>query len=74
VKPFALVELLARIHAVLRRSMPRLSEIRFGETVIDFRQLRAFVGSREIARATASSSCSATWRSTPAPSSHGRNC
>jgi DNA-binding response OmpR family regulator len=48
VKPFALAELLARIHAVLRRSTPRLNEIRFGETVIDFRQLRAFTGSREI--------------------------
>jgi DNA-binding response OmpR family regulator len=36
VKPFALEELLARIHAILRRTRPRLDEIKIGEmTVVD---------------------------------------
>jgi two-component system OmpR family response regulator len=48
VKPFALEELLARVHAVLRRTKPRLDEITIGETTVDFRKLRAFTGSREI--------------------------
>jgi two-component system response regulator VicR len=48
VKPFALEELLARVHAVLRRTQPRLDEITIGETTVDFRKLSAFTGSREI--------------------------
>jgi two-component system OmpR family response regulator len=48
VKPFALEELLARVHAVLRRTKPRLDEITIGETTVDFRKLRAFTRSREI--------------------------
>lgn len=41
VKPFALDELLARIHAVLRRSTPRLGQVRLGDTVVDFVRLKA---------------------------------
>ncbi len=41
VKPFALDELLARVHAVLRRTRPRLDRITIGDTTIDFRRLRA---------------------------------
>lgn len=48
VKPFALDELLARVHAVLRRSQPRLDHLRLGDTHVDFRRLRAFRGSQEI--------------------------
>lgn len=47
-KPFAFDELLARIHAVLRRTTARLDELRLGETVIDFRRLRAFTGGRAL--------------------------
>jgi two-component system alkaline phosphatase synthesis response regulator PhoP len=47
-KPFAFEELLARIHAVLRRTTPPLDELRLGDTVIDFRRLRAFSGTREL--------------------------
>jgi DNA-binding response OmpR family regulator len=49
VKPFALDELLARIHAVLRRSKPRLERLTLGRTVIDFTLLRAFRDNQEIA-------------------------
>jgi DNA-binding response OmpR family regulator len=35
VKPFALDELLARVHAVLRRTRPRLDQIRIGATTVD---------------------------------------
>jgi two-component system, OmpR family, response regulator RegX3 len=48
VKPFALEELLARIHAVLRRSKPPVERLTIGRTVIDFKQLRAFAGNKEI--------------------------
>lgn len=48
VKPFALDELLARIHAVLRRTQPRIEQLRLGATVIDFRRLRAFTGNKEL--------------------------
>jgi DNA-binding response OmpR family regulator len=47
-KPFAFDELLARIHAVLRRTTPRLDELRLGDTVIDFRRLRALKGKQEL--------------------------
>ena len=49
VKPFALDELLARIHAVLRRTKPRMERLTLGHTVIDFTRLRAFKDDREIA-------------------------
>jgi two-component system, OmpR family, alkaline phosphatase synthesis response regulator PhoP len=47
-KPFAFDELLARIHAVLRRTTARLDELRLGDTVIDFRRLRAFTGTQAL--------------------------
>jgi len=47
-KSFAFDELLARIHAVLRRTTARLDELRLGETVIDFRRLRAFTGTQAL--------------------------
>lgn len=48
VKPFAFDELLARIHAVLRRTTPRLEQLRLGDIVIDFRKLRAFARQQEL--------------------------
>ena len=48
VKPFALDELLARVHAVLRRTKPRLDQIRIGDTTVDFRRLKAFGSNGEI--------------------------
>jgi DNA-binding response OmpR family regulator len=47
-KPFALDELLARVHAVLRRTKPRIDQLTLGETVIDFRRLRAYCGARRV--------------------------
>ncbi len=49
VKPFALDELLARIHVVLRRTKPRIEQLTLGRTVIDFTRLRASRDNREIA-------------------------
>jgi len=40
-KPFALDELLARVHAVLRRSQPQVESIVMGSLVVDFRNSRA---------------------------------
>lgn len=40
-KPFALDELLARIHAVLRRSHPQVAEVVLGDLAVDFRAHRA---------------------------------
>jgi DNA-binding response OmpR family regulator len=48
VKPFALDELLARVHAVLRRTQSRVDRVVLGETVVDFTQLRATKGSGEV--------------------------
>jgi DNA-binding response OmpR family regulator len=48
VKPFALDELLARVHAVLRRSAPRLDCIKIGDATIDFLRLRASSKNGEI--------------------------
>jgi DNA-binding response OmpR family regulator len=47
-KPFALDELLARIHAVLRRSQPAVESVILGDVVIDFRGGRAFRGQAEL--------------------------
>ena len=47
-KPFALDELLARVHAVLRRTKPPIDHLRLGNTVIDFRRLRAHSGARRV--------------------------
>jgi DNA-binding response OmpR family regulator len=47
-KPFALDELLARVHAVLRRTKPPIDQLRLGDTVIDFRRLEAYCGARRV--------------------------
>jgi DNA-binding response OmpR family regulator len=47
-KPFALDELLARIHAVLRRTKPRLERLTIGDVVVDFQRLRATKGDHEL--------------------------
>ena len=47
-KPFALDELLARVHAVLRRTTPRIDQLTLGSTVIDFRRLRASCGAKPV--------------------------
>ena len=47
-KPFTLNELLARIHAVLRRTQPSLDRLVLGDLVVDFRQLRAVRGARDV--------------------------
>lgn len=41
-KPFDLEELLARIHAVLRRTRPELDRLTLGDVTIDFRALKAW--------------------------------
>jgi two-component system, OmpR family, response regulator VicR len=46
-KPFALDELLARVHAVLRRSHPEVESVVIGAIVIDFRNSRAYKGNTE---------------------------
>jgi DNA-binding response OmpR family regulator len=43
-KPFDLEELLARIHAVLRRSRPAIEELTLGSIRVDFRTLQAWNG------------------------------
>jgi DNA-binding response OmpR family regulator len=48
VKPFALDELLARVHAVLRRTAPRPDVLRLGDVEVDFRRLRATRANREL--------------------------
>ncbi|MGE0042080.1 MAG: response regulator transcription factor [Vicinamibacterales bacterium] len=48
VKPFALDELLARVHAVLRRTSPRPDVLTLGEVQIDFRHLRATRGKKDL--------------------------
>jgi two-component system, OmpR family, response regulator VicR len=47
-KPFDLEELLARVHAVLRRTRPNLRSLQLGAVSIDFERLKASSGSREI--------------------------
>ena len=47
-KPFALDELLARVHAVLRRTKPRIEELRLGNTIIDFKRLKAYNGATPV--------------------------
>ena len=47
-KPFDLEELLARIHAVLRRSRPDVEQLTLGRVTIDFRTLRAWAGDQEL--------------------------
>ncbi|MFA5909635.1 MAG: response regulator transcription factor [Vicinamibacterales bacterium] len=47
-KPFDLEELLARIHAVLRRARPEVSRLVLGTVTIDFARLSAWNGTNEI--------------------------
>ena len=47
-KPFALDELLARVHAVLRRTKPPIEQLRLGNTVIDFKRLQAYCGPKRV--------------------------
>lgn len=47
-KPFALDELLARAHAVLRRSHPNTDRLVLGDVVVDFRNFRAFRGGESL--------------------------
>src|SRR5215831_8128809 len=41
-KPFDLEELLARVHAVLRRTRPEIERLELGNVTIDFRTLQAW--------------------------------
>jgi two-component system alkaline phosphatase synthesis response regulator PhoP len=41
-KPFDLEELLARVHAVLRRTRPEIERLELGQVTIDFRTLQAW--------------------------------
>jgi len=47
-KPFDLEELLARVHAVLRRARPEVECLVLGQVTIDFSRLKAWDGSGEI--------------------------
>jgi DNA-binding response OmpR family regulator len=47
-KPFDLEELLARVHAVLRRARPSVRLLQLGDVTIDFERLKATHGSDEI--------------------------
>ena len=48
-KPFALDELLARVHAVLRRSHSAQDRLVAGDLVVDFRMMHARRGERDLA-------------------------
>jgi two-component system, OmpR family, response regulator VicR len=47
-KPFDLEELLARVHAVLRRARPTIRLLQLGNVTIDFERLKASHGADEI--------------------------
>jgi DNA-binding response OmpR family regulator len=47
-KPFDLEELLARVHAVLRRSSPALDQIVLGEVTVDLRAMTVRRGARQL--------------------------
>jgi len=47
-KPFDIEELVARIHAVLRRTRPSIEQISLGEITVDFVESRASRGSSDI--------------------------
>jgi two-component system, OmpR family, response regulator MtrA len=47
-KPFDLEELLARIHAVLRRARPRLRRLQLGDLSVDFSTLTARRGGEDV--------------------------
>ncbi|HWF86541.1 MAG TPA: response regulator transcription factor [Vicinamibacterales bacterium] len=46
--PFALDELLARVHAVLRRNGPSIDKIIVGEVTVDFRTRQAYKGKEQV--------------------------
>lgn len=46
-KPFHIEELLARIHAVLRRARPSVGRLVLGKVVVDFGTLEAWAGERQ---------------------------
>lgn len=48
VKPFATIELVARIKALIRRSSPRTGELRIGELSLDTFSMRARIGDQPI--------------------------
>ena len=47
-KPFDLQELMARVHAVLRRTRPTIDRLALGSVTVDFRTLQARDGDRQI--------------------------
>ncbi len=47
-KPFDLEELLARIHAVLRRSQPQVHRLTLGRVIVDFMKLEASRGTHPL--------------------------
>jgi DNA-binding response OmpR family regulator len=47
-KPFALDELLARVHAVLRRTQPHPANLRLGEITFDFQRMSATRGGKPL--------------------------
>ncbi len=47
-KPFDLDELLARVHAVLRRASPGIEQVVLGRVTVDFRTMRATSGTRAV--------------------------
>jgi two-component system response regulator VicR len=47
-KPFDMDELLARIHAVLRRMRPAVDQLTMGSLTVDFRTLRATNGTQDL--------------------------
>jgi DNA-binding response OmpR family regulator len=47
-KPFDLEELLARVHAVLRRARPSVRQLQLGAVTLDFERLKASHGANEI--------------------------
>lgn len=51
-KPFALEELLARVHAVLRRTQPGLERLALGSVVVDFGLHLAWKNGRELSLTT----------------------
>jgi DNA-binding response OmpR family regulator len=51
-KPFAFEELLARIHAVLRRTQPGLERLSIGGVVVDFRMHAAWKQGQDLALTT----------------------
>jgi len=48
VKPFATIELVARLKALVRRSSPKTVELRFGELSLDAFSMRAHIGDKPI--------------------------